>query len=71
MQYTLIFNFSFFQDVPATKPAKPTMRQSVLTRMSVRLSVIPQDIMNKLKRTPEVNYISDKVDEVALQYDIH
>jgi ATP-binding cassette subfamily B (MDR/TAP) protein 1 len=41
------------EDVPVTKQAKPTLRQSVLTRMSVRLSVIPQDIMNKLKRAPE------------------
>ena len=37
-----------------TKQKLQKMRDSVLTRSSVRLSVIPQDIMNKLRRKPQV-----------------
>lgn len=40
--------------VVGTKKKLQKMRDSVLTRSSVRLSVIPQDIINKLRRKPVV-----------------
>jgi ATP-binding cassette subfamily B (MDR/TAP) protein 1 len=36
---------------PSTKKENPVLRQSVLRRASVRLSVIPQDILKKLTKT--------------------
>lgn len=41
------------EEVPLVKKSLKKMRDSVLTRASVRLSVIPQDILKKLKRVSD------------------